>query len=83
MAIPSDNATIRSEFGEMRSLNSSHLSGCRYDPQQRELTIEFQDGDTYTYRGVEQGVYEGLLSAGSPGTYFHAQIRGRYPHSMG
>lgn len=63
--------------GEMISLNSSNLVGCRYDDG--ELVIDFQGGDQYAYSGVPPSVYDSLVSASSPGSFFHRQIKGQYP----
>ena len=57
---------------------SSNLAGGSYDDETQELTIEFRSGDEYAYRNVPQGIVAGLRGAGSPGQYFHRQIRSRF-----
>ncbi len=44
------------------------------------LEIEFNTGSVYQYSGVPVGVYQGLMSASSHGTYFNAYIKGVYPY---
>lgn len=62
----------------MQPLSSSNLAGCEYDPDTRVLRIRFKSGRTYNYANVPQDVYEGLLSAPSPGQYFNSAIKGVY-----
>lgn len=59
-------------------LRSSNLRAAAYDPSTNILTIEFRNGGAYTYSGVPQMVYAGLLAAGSHGRYFQRWIRNRY-----
>jgi hypothetical protein len=61
---------------------SSNLATAAYDPESRELTIEFQSGDEYKYTGVDSGTYRGLTLAGSAGQYFARNIKGRFPYDQ-
>ena len=61
---------------------SSNLASASYDPETRELAIEFQSGDTYRYSGVDPSTYRGLTLAGSAGAYFHRNIRDRFPYDQ-
>ena len=61
-----------------RFSGSSHLAGGSYDDETEMLTVTFRDGRTYEGK-VPQGVAAGLQGAASPGGYYSAQIRGRYP----
>lgn len=42
------------------------------------LTVQFRSGTEFTYQPVTQEVFEGLLSAPSPGRYFANNIKGAY-----
>jgi hypothetical protein len=42
------------------------------------LTVEFHTGRIYDHPGVPYSVYEALINANSPGTYYNQHIRGRY-----
>lgn len=42
------------------------------------LTLTFKSGHTYTYQDVPRSVYQGLLAAQSPGSYYHQNIKGAY-----
>lgn len=50
-----------------------------YDPDARELEIEFHSGQVYVYAEVPQSVYDWLLRAPNKGIYVTRQITGRYP----
>lgn len=58
--------------------NSSSLHSCEYDENCKELTIHFHSGSSHCYKGVQKEAVEALKKATSPGTHFHAAIRGRY-----
>lgn len=62
----------------MIPVRSSAIAAVGYDPNTRRMQIRFTSGGTYTYCGVPQSVYDGLMSASSVGTYFDRVIRDRY-----
>jgi len=62
----------------MPSLDSSSLSPVEYDPFTGDMELTFRNGRHYTLRKVPAHHYHGLLSAGSPGWYFNACLKGRY-----
>ena len=61
-------------------LNSSNLYSADYEPWNGTLTITFRSGAVYEYYGVPAAVWEGLLRAGSPGRFHHAQIKNHYSY---
>jgi lysyl-tRNA synthetase, class II len=63
-------------------LDSSVLSGCRYDPDHEQLWLRFRTGDLYLYQMVPATVAKGLLEANSHGEYFNRAIRGRFPFTL-
>ena len=63
----------------MAVLQSSHLQTHDYDVKSLSLTISFTNGAVYQYSGVPSDVAVGLSRAGSPGGFFWANIRGKYP----
>jgi hypothetical protein len=67
----------------MPALRSSNLASAEYDAEAQSLTITFRSGSTYTYSGVDEGTYEGLLSASSPGKYFADQIKDTFSWTKG
>jgi hypothetical protein len=61
-------------------VQSSNLRSVGYDPVRRILEIEFHDGGVYQYQSVDPSVYNGLMSAGSHGSFFHAYVKNIYPY---
>lgn len=56
-------------------VSSSNLKTVGYDPETKQLEIEFLNGGIYLYSGVPESVYAGLMSASSHGSYFDAHIK--------
>ncbi len=67
----------------MPALRSSNLASADYSPETRTLSITFKSGSTYSYADVDQGTYDGLLSATSPGKYFSENIRDTFTSTKG
>jgi hypothetical protein len=42
------------------------------------LTVDFTDGDSHSYDGVNAGTFLSFATAASPGSYFNANIRNNY-----
>jgi hypothetical protein len=59
-------------------LNSSAILAVDYNMWSKDLTIQFTSGGLYTFHGVPESVFQGLVSASSPGEYYNRHIRGRY-----
>lgn len=62
----------------MPLLNSSAIARAEYDKPSGQLHIWFHDTGLYTYYGVPESVYLGLMTAPSAGRYFNDRIRDRY-----
>ena len=63
-------------------VQSSNLASVGYDISTSVLEVEFLNGSVYQYYGVPAQVHEGLMNAGSKGSYFYQNIRnGGYPFS--
>ncbi|MFA5786491.1 MAG: KTSC domain-containing protein [Actinomycetota bacterium] len=56
-------------------VQSSNLSSVGYDPDSSTLEVEFHKGGVYQYFGVPAHEYEGLMAAGSKGTYLDQHIK--------
>jgi hypothetical protein len=50
-----------------------------YDEKTRTLEVTFNSGSIYRYLDAPQKEYEGLLAAGSKGSYMHSHIIDCYP----
>lgn len=59
--------------------DSSALSDLSYNQNTRDLLIEFTSGDKFVYHDVPQSAWDGIRSARSAGSYYHAHLRGQYP----
>lgn len=59
-------------------LNSSAILAVDYEFRSQVLTIQFTSGGVYAFYGVPAAVFQGLVSASSPGRYYNHYIRGRY-----
>jgi hypothetical protein len=62
----------------MTYLDSSAILAVDYNPWSMDMTIQFTSGGSYTFHGVPESVFQGLITASSPGTYYNQNIRGRY-----
>lgn len=56
-------------------ITSSTISEVEHGPD--GLTVYFLNGRSHRYPGVTKDEYEALVSAPSPGSYFHLHIRHR------
>lgn len=65
---------------ERQPVSSSNLRSVGYDAATQTLEVEFHGGRIYRYDGVPESVYRGLMAAASHGSYFHANIRNKYPY---
>lgn len=63
-------------------VQSSNLVSVGYEAETLTLEIEFHHGSVYQYYGVPAEIHDGLINAGSKGTFFHQSIKkGGYPYS--
>ena len=63
-------------------VSSSNLASIGYDHSTAVLEIEFNHGGVYQYVGVPSEIYEGLMNAGSHGTYFDQFVKkAGYPYT--
>ena len=56
-------------------VSSSNIASVGYDATSQLLEVEFKNGATYQYFDVPRWAYDEMLSAGSVGKYFNANIR--------
>ena len=53
-------------------IQSSMLSSAAYDDENKEMTVTFTGGKTYTYEDVPKSIYDELVNAKSAGKYFNS-----------
>ena len=64
----------------MPELKSRALSRAEYDPATNVLTVWFAEtGKAWDHFAVPSSVYEGLIASETPGRFYAAEIRNRYP----
>jgi hypothetical protein len=59
-------------------VSSKAIDAIEYDFESEEMTVTFTDGAYFTYDGVPATTFVSFASAGSPGSYFNANIRNSY-----
>lgn len=60
---------------ERTPVSSSNLASIGYDTNSAVLEVEFNHGGIYQYSGVPEEIYQGLMNAGSHGTYFDQFVK--------
>lgn len=61
-------------------LNSTMLNSADYNSVERELTIEFSNGDEYKYKDVPEEILIELGTAQSAGKFFLAKIKNKFEY---
>lgn len=56
-------------------VSSTNLASVGYDASSAVLEVEFNHGGVYQYSGVPEEIHQGLMCAGSHGTYFDQFIK--------
>jgi hypothetical protein len=70
----------RKKVMQRQPVNSSNIASIGYDQATQILEVEFLNSTVYQYFNVPLPVYEGLMGAGSHGTYLNAHIKGQYQY---
>lgn len=63
-------------------VSSSHLASVGYDPTSQTLEIAFHSGSVYQFFVVPELLFSRLMSAPSPGTFFHEHIKDRFRYKQ-
>ena len=61
------------------ALKSSFLQAATYDAREYSLTIELKTGEPLVHRFVYPSVWEQFKESPSPGKFWNASVRGKYP----
>jgi hypothetical protein len=59
-------------------MNSSAIESLEYQPEVAQLTVVFTDGYEADYDGIEQWRFMEFVNAPSPGSFFNANVRGKW-----
>ena len=63
---------------ELKKIDSGNIIAAAFDQMTSTLFVQFKGGKIYSYGGVESGVYDDFMAARSKGTFFKANISGKY-----
>ena len=58
--------------------HSSNIEKIGYDEATQTLEITFRSGGTYQYLPVTRQLWDQFINAGSPGKFFHREIKPNY-----
>lgn len=58
----------------MQKIHSGKLRALSYDPQKRNLRVQFDDGSLWEYSGVNEEVWRRLRNSGAAWSYFRDNI---------
>jgi hypothetical protein len=64
---------------EMKKILSGKLRAAGYDPRERLLRIEFEDGSAIEYAGVGAEVWRRLSTSGAAWSYYRDNIEEEFP----
>ena len=59
---------------EMKRINAGKLRAIGYEPRERSLRVELDDGSAIEYTGVGQEVWRQLSTSGSAWSYYRDSI---------
>ena len=65
----------------MIDVSSSNVESIGYDESNEIVHVRFMNNSEYTYSGVPQHEFEGLLQAPSVGSYLHRNYKNIYPYA--
>ena len=73
---------MRQNLDWISTPDSSSIAAFAYEAEDLMLFVRFKNGRTYRYAGVPSSVFSAFSRADSKGTFFNAQVQGRYPYSQ-
>ena len=68
---------------EMKCINAGKLRAIGYDPRERTLRVEFDDGSAIDYEGVGNEVWRRLSTSGSAWSYYRDNIEEEFSGRRG
>ena len=68
---------------EMKKINAGKLRAIGYDPRERILRVEFDDGSAIDYSGVGAEVWRRLSTSGSAWSYYRDNIEEEFTGRRG
>jgi hypothetical protein len=68
---------------EMKKINAGKLRAIGYDPRERILRVEFDDGSAIDYSGVGTEVWRKLSTSGAAWSYYRDNIEEEFSGRRG
>ena len=68
---------------EMKKINAGKLRAIGYDPRERVLRVEFDDGSAIDYSGVGAEVWRKLSTSGAAWSYYRDNIEEEFTGRRG
>lgn len=68
---------------EMKKINAGKLRAIGYDPRERVLRVEFDDGSAIDYSGVGAEVWRRLSTSGAAWSYYRDNIEEEFAGRRG
>jgi hypothetical protein len=68
---------------EMKRINAGKLRAIGYEPRERTLRVEFDDGSIIDYSGVGNEVWRRLSTSGSAWSYYRDNIEEEFSGRRG
>lgn len=59
-------------------VQSSNISEINYDAVSKLLIVHFIKGGVYSYKNVEESVFDDFVKSESVGSFFHKNIKSKY-----
>lgn len=67
--------------GQWAGLISSNVDSIRFNFDQKNLFVRFNNNSVYYYAGVSAAVARAMFKTGSPGRFVWRRLRGKYPYA--
>jgi hypothetical protein len=78
-----NNRYVQEAVMEMKRINAGKLRAVGYDPRERTLRVEFEDGSAIDYSGVGNEVWRRLSTSGSAWSYYRDNIEEEFTNRRG
>lgn len=66
------------EVSNSFSPNSSMISKVSFNPKNSTMYVNFHNGHTYSYKGVDSKTFHAMRISESAGKFFHKHIKSQY-----
>lgn len=64
----------------MMEVESSNIHSIGHDAEHNTMRVKFRNGTEYEHKDMNAEQFEAFRSAPSVGSYYHANIKGKFEH---